>query len=468
MEFVNKNYLQDYFALVEKLPTLSKVECLNIGNQKDEYRKKICEVLYSDDVAQLIAAKMLSCCIKNSHFNRWYNDGSDLEMYKAALLDVYKENVTSFRSVSKYHDLGKECKKQKIIFQISQTRNAIAQVLSNLPVCTNFWQVVLGQTKAIYETKEVSHFLSQPKDSAKMQLGFIEEQFKKYNACVNKLVEHNLYLVIPFLRHFIRSKVPVDDLIQEANIGLIEAANSYDASFKTNFTTHAVWHLLKHMRQSVRTELLVRKPIHLYEVLSKVKKIEQELWSNLCRNPTLDEIVEKTGIQSLTVLDALSLRKQDVYLRQNLDDEPDLGSIDVSSIPSKSQIDISKLNRDSAEYILSMVSVRERAILKMRIGWNREAKTLEKCSKIFKLTKERIRQIELGAIKKILAGLKSGRIDANKIYDFDGRVDGILPFSLDYFRSKTTAFQTQNRPAQNMAKIIGDFDIGKFCSEEVL
>lgn len=222
----------------------------------------------------------------------------------------------------------------------------------------------------------------------------------------NKLVEHNLRLVISIAKRYCGCGLSFLDLIQEGNLGLIEAAKRFDVSKGFKFSTYATWWV----RQSISKALTnqsrsIRIPAHINDLIAKIKKISHILSQKLKRTPTREEIALALNVDIEKINIALDMSQSLSSLDTPLEEDGDTTMADC--IPDKHLEDplanlITEQDAEVIETIFKSLGTKEAKVLKMRfgIGYD-EPMTLEEVGEHYNLTKERIRQIELKALRKL-------------------------------------------------------------------
>ncbi len=243
----------------------------------------------------------------------------------------------------------------------------------------------------------------------------LNKQVRRGNRAKSKLAETNLRLVVSIAKRYVGRGMSFLDLIQEGNLGLMKAVEKFDYQRGFKFSTYATWWIRQAITRAIADQArTIRIPVHMVETINKLVRVQRQLLQELGRNPTNEEIAKEMNIDVEKVREVRKIAQEPVSLEAPIGEEDDshLGDfIEDEKALAPDEAANQTMLREQLEEILDTLSDREKRVLELRFGLNDGVpKTLEDVGKEFNVTRERIRQIEAKAIRKLKRPGKGDKI----------------------------------------------------------
>ncbi len=247
------------------------------------------------------------------------------------------------------------------------------------------------------------------------RISLLEQRYHAYDRAMQNLAAANLRLVVSIAKKYRNRGLSFLDLIQEGNTGLMRAVEKYEYRRGYKFSTYATWWIRQAITRAIADQArTIRIPVHMIESMTRLRRVSKELVQELGREPTVEELAERSGVTLDEARRVLKIAKHPVSLDRVVgdDDESLFGDfIEDPGVGSPAMSAADEMLKEKIEQVLKTLTYREREIIKLRYGLgDGYTYTLEEVGRIFKVTRERVRQIEAKAVRKLQHPVRSHQL----------------------------------------------------------
>ena len=264
----------------------------------------------------------------------------------------------------------------------------------------------VAQEKIAILEKRIGNVDEAEEAEIREEIKSLKEELEAGDEAKKRLAEANLRLVVSIAKRYVGRGMLFLDLIQEGNLGLIKAVEKFDHRKGFKFSTYATWWIRQAITRAIADQArTIRIPVHMVETINKLIRVSRQLLQELGREPTPEEIAEEMKLPVERVREILKISQEPVSLETTIGEEEDshLGDfIQDDNVPVPADAAAFTLLKEQLVEVLSTLTEREQKVLRLRFGLDDgRARTLEEVGKEFNVTRERIRQIEAKALRKL-------------------------------------------------------------------
>jgi RNA polymerase primary sigma factor len=416
------NPIWKYLRDIGNIPLLNRKRELEVAKRIEERGRERRKLALESPIAREIVFELRRHLEMNQvKMREITRDGEELT--KVSLEEEEFQRKRFLSIAEKAEALHCESQKKALLMRVTQgeakkrtlerMRRAIETDIYRLICCLNLkdapvervierlWEVHENIAKNPRKLDDLGLEAAQWKKSIK-ELKAVES---KFNKATGEMIQANLRLVVSIAKKFTYRGLPLLDLIQEGNMGLMRAVMKFDYRKGYKFSTYASWWITQAITRALADKSrTIRLPVHLIETENRIHKTSQSLFKELGRDPSIKEIAEKIGLPMEKVNKVLHMYREPISLETPIGDEDSRFGDFIEDKGANSPIeDVINLRLTAeVEKVLATLTPREEKILRMRFGiGERSDHTLEEVGKVFGVTRERIRQIEAKALKKL-------------------------------------------------------------------
>lgn len=265
------------------------------------------------------------------------------------------------------------------------------------------------------ELRDLELMTLETPESLKERMDAIEVRFGAYELAMRELSGGNLRLVVSIAKKYRNRGLSFLDLIQEGNTGLMRAVDKYEYRRGYKFSTYATWWIRQAITRAIADQArTIRIPVHMIETMSKLRKVSKQLLQDMGREPTIEETAEAAGVSLEETRRVMKISRHPISLDRPVGESEDSYFGDfIEDEGSESPVNAAtqEMLKDKIDSVLKTLTYREREIIKLRYGLgDGYTYTLEEVGRIFKVTRERVRQIEAKAVRKLQHPVRSKQL----------------------------------------------------------
>ena len=405
------NAVWAYLKDMARMPLLSSDEEYQIAKKIEEAQKKGKNILFElpQAVNELFAiGRQLK--EESVHISDVINNIDEMNCTKEDEEEHKKKTISSINAIKRLHEKIEgisevllrtdKTSRKELAKDLQKIEDKIKELLLNLELSEKTLAEIIRRVG-----EQVKFMNAKEAHTVERKLEELSEIDNGLKIVRNRLVQANLRLVITIAKRYQNRGLSFLDLIQEGNTGLMKAAEKYDYQKGYKFSTYSTWWIRQAVTRSIADYArTIRVPVHILETKNKISKATVALFQELGKEPTCEEIARKVGLPLEKVRKIMGVSGGPVSLETPIgDDESRLGDVIAdpkASSPFTEFVDISL--KEEIDKVLSTLTPREEKIIRMRLGIGEKTDyTLEEVGDVFGLTRERIRQIEARALRKL-------------------------------------------------------------------
>jgi RNA polymerase primary sigma factor len=416
------NIIWAYLKDIGRVSLLTSDEEFMIAKRIEEGERKTRNLLFDlpyaikelQELGSLIKKESVNIIDVVKNIDEMNYTKKDEEKYKKRTLSLIHSIKAQFekkQEIRKTQPKGTGATKKQMDKKLKAVDQKIEESLANLNLNKKILEELIRRM-----TKQVRYLDDKEARAIKKRLAEIIETENSLKVVKNRLIQANLRLVINIAKKYLNRGLSFLDLIQEGNMGLMKAAEKYDYQKGYKFSTYSTWWIRQAITRAIADYArTIRVPVHVLETMNKITKVTISLFQELGREPNLEEISNKAGLPLEKVRKIMKVSNEPISIETPIgDDESKLGDFIAdpkSPSPFMELVGISL--KEEIDKVLSTLTPREEKVIKMRLGIGEKTDyTLEEVGEVFGLTRERIRQIEAKALRKLKHPSRRKRLES--------------------------------------------------------